>query len=395
MKASAPERHESERVVATGLGVISPLGAGAEAFATALYEGRSARCASERFGEHVITAEIRAFDPKPWLGATGIRALDRTARLLCVAAHFALQHSGVQTGDGAEIGLVCGTMLGSVHSIASFDFSGLTGGPEYVSPLEFPNTVISSPAGQTAIRFHLRGVNSTVCAGMASGLMAIGYASEFIRLGRSTALLAGGAEELCEESLVGMRKSAAPGDGTDVVPGEGAALFAMESAAQARARGAPLLVEIAGFAASYGLPNGSGPQIAVKAAQAAVEGALHDAGIAPEQIAGIITAANGSRSSAVIEARVLQHVFGKRLAEVPACAPKGALGEGLGSSGAMCALVGAMALERQSLPPTVGLANCEGLSVSSSQQRLTGDSVLLTAFGCDGNHAALVLRRPE
>src|SRR5439155_18478109 len=99
----------------------------------------------------------------------------------------------------------CGTVFGSVHSITSFDWSGLEDGPAYVSPMEFPNTVINAPAGQAAIKHRLRGVNSTVCAGVASGLHAINYAADFLRFGRARALLAGGVEELCEETVLGCR----------------------------------------------------------------------------------------------------------------------------------------------------------------------------------------------
>ena len=136
--------------------------------------------------------------------------LDRSARLLCVAAHMALTGTGLQQQEGGEgdpnLGLVCGTMFGSVHSITSFDWSGVTDGPAYVNPMEFPNTVINSPAGQAAIKHKLRGVNSTISAGLVSGLYAIHYAAEFLRFGRATALLAGGVEELCEESFLSFRK---------------------------------------------------------------------------------------------------------------------------------------------------------------------------------------------
>jgi len=187
------------RIVVTAAGVISPIGAGVEKFGCALYSGRSAVGPSARFPGHT-TAEIADFQPQEWLGK-GIRVMDRSARLLAVAAHMALtgaelSREGREIAD-PELGLVCGTVFGSVHSITSFDWSGLEEGPAYVSPMEFPNTVINAPAGQSAIKHRLRGVNSTVCAGLASGLHAIAYAADFLRFGRARALLAGGVEELC------------------------------------------------------------------------------------------------------------------------------------------------------------------------------------------------------
>ena len=184
------------RVVVTGAGVISAAGAGIEEFERNLYGGCSGIGPSPLLGDTAVAAEVRNFTPQTWLGNKGIRVLDRSARLLCVAGHMALTATGLQQQDGGEgdpnLGLVCGTMFGSVHSITGFDWSGVTDGPSYVNPMEFPNTVINSPAGQAAIKHKLRGVNSTISAGLVSGLYAIHYAAEFLRFGRATALLAGG-----------------------------------------------------------------------------------------------------------------------------------------------------------------------------------------------------------
>src|SRR5712671_5182533 len=217
------------RVVVTGAGVIASIGAGVEEFERKLYGGCSGVGPSPLLGEGAVAAEVRNFNPQPWLGNKGIRVLDRSARLLSVAAHMALTATGLQQREGGEgdpnLGLVCGTMFGSVHSITSFDWSGVTDGPNYVNPGEFPNTVINSPAGQAAIKHKLRGVNSTISAGLVSGLYAIHYASEFLRFGRATALLAGGVEELCEESYLSFVKV-----GVTAKLGEGSALFMLETA---------------------------------------------------------------------------------------------------------------------------------------------------------------------
>ncbi len=197
------------RVVVTGNGVISPLGAGAEAFADALWNGTSAIAPSTRFPGSYL-AEFKEFNPTPWLGNKGVRILDRGTRFLCVAAQMLLTSTGLSqdkadAGDPA-LGLVCGTIFGGVHSIAAFDMSGLVEGPSMVSPMEFPNTVINAPAGQAAIKHKLRGVNSTICAGLSSGLYAINYAAEFLRFGRARYLMAGGMEEVCDEASMGFRK---------------------------------------------------------------------------------------------------------------------------------------------------------------------------------------------
>ncbi|OFV95822.1 MAG: hypothetical protein A3H28_13490 [Acidobacteria bacterium RIFCSPLOWO2_02_FULL_61_28] len=398
----------SARIVITGAGAISSIGAGVEEFERALYAGESGVGPSQLFGDSSVTAEVRNFSPQPWLGNKGIRVLDRVARLLSVAAHMALCGSGLARseagGSDPELGLVCGTMLGSLHSITSFDWSGLEDGPNYVNPMDFPNTVINSAAGQAAIKFKLGGVNSTICGGGAAGLYALHYAAEFLRLGRARALLAGGAEELSEESYLGFRKtgntspSGCPRpfdpERDGVVLGEGAVLLTLESEETARARGAKPWAEISGFGCAQDAHSTRAFDVRGEGATSAIELALESAGIGPAEVSCIIAAASGSRAGDEMEARALQNVFGARLGEIPVCAPKAALGESLGAAGAFGALLGTMALTKQCLPPTPGVrAVAPGIRLASQPQSFQGDVALVNAFSCDGNNAAMILRR--
>jgi len=407
-----------ERIVITGAGVVSSLGSGLEEFERALYQGASGIRAGgwgggEGEGGHPIAvADMPDFAPEQWLGNKGLRVLDRSARLLCVAAHLALKGSGLSAGesgdDGTGLGMICGTMFGGLHSIVSFDWSGLTDGPSYVNPMEFPNTVINSPAGQAAIKFKLRGINSTVCAGLASGLYAIHYGAEALRLGRARALLAGGVEELCEESVLGFRKAevtSASGcarpfrkDGDGPVLGEGSALLVLECAATAAGRGgasaAPPWAEITGFGLAHDARHINAYDVSGRGAAAAMEQAMMAAGAGPERIGCIIAGASGSRAGDAMEARALEHVFQRRLPEIPVSAPKAAFGEVMGASGALCALAGAIAVRKGLAPPTAGVDRpIDGLRLAATPQSFEQDCVLVNAFSCDGNNAALVLRR--
>lgn len=397
----------NSRIVVTGAGVLCSIGAGLEEFEKNLFAGYSGIGPSQIFGGEAITAEVRNFTPQTWLGTKGIRVLDRAARLLCVAAEMALSSTGLKQPDGAEgdpnLGMVCGTMFGSVHSITSFDWSGQTEGVKYVNPMEFPNTVINSPAGQAAIKFKLRGVNSTISAGLASGLFAIHYATEFVRFGRATALLAGGVEELCEESFLSFRKAGVvsgtglcrpfqPGhDG--VVIGEGSALMTVETEERARARGVQPLFEIAGFGSAHDAHSINSYNVRGRGAGEAMEQALAAAGITPADIGCIIAGASGSPAADQMEMHALKQVFGERLAEIPVSAPKAAFGEAMGACGALSALAGALALVRQCAPPTAGFQGSDlPLKLSASPQPFSG-AVLINSFGCDGNNASLVLRK--
>ncbi len=397
---------QSPRVVVTGAGVISPLGAGVDAFADALWSGASAVAPSTRFPGQTI-AEFAEFNPTPWLGSKGVRVLDRGTRFLCVAAQMALSATGLlqnASGDGdPDLGLVCGTMFGGVHSIATFDWSGLTEGPALVSPMEFPNTVINAPAGQAAIKHKLRGVNSTICAGLASGLYAIQHAAEFLRFGRARYLMAGGMEEVCDEAALGFRKlgiassnGAARPFGTDrdgTAAGEGSALWMLETEESARERGAAPWIEICGFGSAHDACRIMGYNPRGEGAAAAIVQALEETGIGPADVGCIIAGANGSRAGDAMEARALREVFGERLDSIPVSAPKAATGETMGASGAFCAVAAGLALQRQEAPPTAGFTCTDsGLRLSGSSQPFQGEYALIDAFSCDGNNSALIVR---
>ena len=143
--------------------------------------------------------------PCPFSGKREFATLDRSTRLISAAAGLALDDAKLLIGDGNShsVGVSVGTTFGSLHSISQFDRDELIDGPKYVNPSHFPNTVINSPASQVSIRFGIRGFNTTVSTGFCAGLDAISYASDFIRLGRAEIVLAGGVEELCEETFRG------------------------------------------------------------------------------------------------------------------------------------------------------------------------------------------------
>jgi 3-oxoacyl-[acyl-carrier-protein] synthase II len=396
----------SPRVVVTGAGVITPIGAGIDAFAEALWAGKSGVTASTRF-PGTIASEFTEFNPTPWLGNKGVRVLDRGTRFLCVAAQMALSATGLlqdPAGEGdADLGLVCGTLFGGIHSIASFDWTGITEGPSMVSPLEFPNTVINAPAGQAAIKHKLRGVNSTICAGLSSGLYAIEHAAEFLRFGRAKYLMAGGMEEVCDEASLGFRKLslASPTgkaqpfgterDGT--AAGEGSALWMMETEETANSRGVKPWFEILGFGAAHDAREIMGYNVRAEAAAEAIQQALEETEIGPDDIGCIIAGANGSRTGDAMEANALRNVFGDRLAKIPVAAPKAATGEAMGASGALCAVTAGLALQRQEVPPTAGFTCTDsGLQLSAQPQPFSGEYALINAFSCDGNNAAMVIR---
>jgi 3-oxoacyl-[acyl-carrier-protein] synthase II len=427
------DQEDRRRVVITGAGVVSPLGDSPAVLHRALAAGTSARKPVELFATDGIgcreAGEIRPFDPAAYVGERNVRPLDRTSRLVVVAAQLALADSGWSEALRAEreVGLVLGTMFCSVRTIAEFDRRSLRLGPAHASPLDFSNSVINAAAGQTAIWHRLRGVNSTLAAGEASGLLAITQAAELVRAGREAAVLAGGAEELCFESFLGLYRAgrlcgsrpggpagggglvagqAGPAGGERPVPfdarrngfslSEGAALLMLEDAGAAAARGAAVRAEVLGWGVAFAAAGGEAGL--AEGVERAVRLALADAGTAPAEIGCLSASASGSLAIDRAEARGIAAALGARAAALPVAAIKAMLGEGLGVSGAWQTLDLVETLADGLLPGIAGLESLEpGLPLrggAAATRRLAPRELpraRVTVVGADGHCAALVL----
>ncbi len=415
MSEEAPRRGSPRRVVVTGVGLVSSLGDEPAAWHRALARGESGLRPIRSFDTGVLgprhAGEVPDFAPESYLGKVNLRPVDRTARLVIVAAHQAFAASGWTKERRAEhdVGLVLGTMFGSVHTISAFDRRALVAGPKYAKPFDFANSVINAAAGQTAIWHDLRGINSTVAGGTAAGLQALGYAAEVIRTGRSDAVLAGGADELCFESLYGFHQAgrlcaeAAGGPGACVpfgacrggfALGEGAGLLMLEEAAAAEARGAQVLAEIRGHGNCYDCSRGTDERSAEAVARAAGL-ALADAGLAAGDVEAVSAAANGSVLGDRHEAQGLAALFAGVPEGPPVTAVKSMLGETLGASGAFATIALVESMRAGVLPGIRGLEEPEaGLplgGLDAEARQIAARRGLVSAVGLDGNVAALVV----
>lgn len=413
------------RVVVTGAGVISPLGDTPEALHRALCAGTGGLGPIEGFELDGVTAppagEVRGFDAAAYLGDGNLRPLDRTGRLAAAAAARALEASGWDAAARAEheVGLVLGTMFGSVRTIAEFDRRAQTAGPIYAKPLDFANSVINAAAGQTAIWHRLKGVNTTLSGGPAVGLGAVAYAADLVRSGRAEAVLAGGADELCFELVVGFARAGrlagtGPTDETGAAaaprpvpfdagrngfaPAEGAALMMLEPAEAAAARGARVLAEIAGHGSAYDPSRGRDPRSAAAAVATAVGRALTAAGLEPGKIDALYASAHGGADYDRREAEGVAAALDGRAATLPVTAIKSMLGEALGASGALAAVALIQALGDGRLPGVAGLERLDpdlplpGVGAASREVAIVRG--LITALDLDGAVQALVIVAP-
>jgi 3-oxoacyl-[acyl-carrier-protein] synthase II len=373
-----------------------------------------------------------------YLGDRNLRPLNRIAQLTAAAAHLALESSGwtdVMRRE-REVGLVLGTMFCSLRTIAEFDRHALTAGPGRVSAMDFANTVINAAAGQTAIWHNLRGVNSTVATGATSGLHAIAYAAELIRRGRAASLLAGGAEEICFESVFGFYRAGllcgsdpscrggANGHATGstdghhnsagqeaacffpipfdarrngFVLGEGAGLVMLEDAERAAERGVRPLAEVSGHGSSYDYSRGWDAEQAVETIARSMRQAISAARTLPDEIDCLSASARGSIAGDRHEAAAINTVFGQRKERLPVTAIKSMLGETLGASGGLQVTSMLETMRAGALPGIKGLEQLDKdfprQMVGIGHQRIKARYALLNAVGFDGHCCSLVLTR--
>src|SRR5437763_3781042 len=405
-------------VVITGAGVVSSLGDTPAALHAALCEGRSGIGPVELFDTAglgcPLGGEVKGFDAQKYLGKRNLRPLDRTSRLVASAAQSALDASGwtAEMRAEREVGLVLGTMFCSVHTISEFDRRALEAGPAYASPMDFSNTVINAASGQTAILHDLRGVNTTISTGVTSGLQAIAYAADLIRGGRAHALLAGGADELCFESFYGFERAGLlcrsnGHEGHYPIPfdarrngstlGEGAALLMLEDAASARERGARVLAEVAGCGSGYDCSRGRDERRAVASVVHSMRFAMYEAMLRAYEVECLSASANGNPRGDRREARAVAEVFGEHTRSMPVMAIKAMLGETLGASGAMQAVVALETMRDGVLPGIPQLGEVEEdfpfALAGPDKQSVDVSNALVNSVGFYGHTRSVVIAK--
>ena len=408
-----------KRLVITGIGVVASNGIGKDAFWDALEKGETGIKEVSLFDTSTMNAklagEIKDFDAKVYLGDKGLRLLDRSTKLVNVAAKLALEDANfsVTKENTDEVGVVLGTTLGSVWSISEFDKQALREGPRYVNPALFPNTVINSPASQIAIRFGIEGFNTTISTGFTSSLDALMYARDFINLGRAKAVLVGGVEELCLQTYLGFYKlkflSASKDEGgielscpfdkrrNGIVFGEGSVMVLLEDLESAKSRGAKIYAELRSIGYAFdpfrvNKYNRRGPGI-----RKALAEALKEAQMDAKDIDYISANANSTKEADQIEAEAISDVFGDSAREMPVSAIKSMVGETFSASGAMQMAAGIGSFERGFIPPTLNYsekdAHCDLDCVPNKSRKKELKNILLSCFGPSGVSNCVVLSK--
>ncbi|HXW43440.1 MAG TPA: beta-ketoacyl-ACP synthase II [Streptosporangiaceae bacterium] len=405
------------RVVVTGLGAITPLGADVPSTWESMLAGRSGVQELGTDWAAELPTRIAAWaaaDPATLIDRVQARRLDRCEQFALVAAREAWADAGSPEVDPERLGVVVSSGIGGVAStLAAYD-TLKDKGWQRLSPFTVPMLMPNGSAGWIAIELGARaGVHTTVSA-CASGAEAIGYAMDMIRSGRADVVLAGGTEaaiiQLNIAAFAAMRalstrndepeRASRPFDkGRDgFVLGEGAGMVVLESAEHAAARGATVHAVAAGVGYSSDAHHIAQPEPEGKGLRLVLGRALTDAGIAPNQVVHVNAHATSTPAGDVVEAQAIAAALGDSAPGVVVSATKSMTGHLLGGAGAVESVAAILALRERIAPPTINLEDPDddaGLSISPKPQQLTprGDgpmAVINNSFGFGGANAALV-----
>ena len=408
------------RVVITGVGALSPLGPDAASTWASLAAGRSGVAKISRFDASEfpvrIAAEVQGFDPAAVFGRRRAKHLDRVSQMALVAAAEALSQSGLDTKVGSErIGTVWGTGIGGVSSFEDGLDVLNQRGPEWVSPYTLPMMIPNMVAANVALEWGLKGYSNCTVTACSASAQAVAESLDLIRAGRVDAVVCGGSEAgITRVGVAGFAAMKAlstrnddpegasrpfDADRDGFVMGEAAAALVLEERAGALDRGATILGELMGYGATCDAYHMTQPHPEAEGAVRAMREALADAGLAPSDVGYVNAHGTSTPPNDRIETYALKQVFGDKVP--PVSSTKSMTGHTLGAAGALEAVICVLALNEQTLPPTMNQdradPDCDLDYVANAARRAEFSVALSNSFGFGGHNVSLVIghREPE
>jgi 3-oxoacyl-[acyl-carrier-protein] synthase II len=416
------------RVVVTGLGMVTPLGCGVETSWKRLIAGESGARRIEKFDVSDLPAKIACqiprgdgsdgtYNPDQWMEPKEQRRVDAFIIYAMCAARQALDDAGwhpTSEDDRAGTGVLIGSGIGGIESIAETAITLKEKGPRRVSPFFIPSAIINLASGHVSITFGLKGPNHAVVTACSTGAHAIGDAGRLIALGDADVMVAGGAENPVNRiSVAGFAACRALStsfndtperasrpydrDRDGFVMGEGAGCVVLEEYEHARARGARIYAELIGYGLSGDAYHITAPSENGDGAFRCMQMAIKRAGIAPSEIDYINAHGTSTPLGDEIELGAVQRVVGNAAGRISMSSTKSSVGHLLGAAGAVEAIFSVLAIRDQVAPPTINLDNPSvetpiDLVPHTARPRKI-DTVLSNSFGFGGTNASLVLRR--
>lgn len=423
------------RVVVTGIGLLTPLGQGREITWKALLAGRSGAGRISTFDPEGYACQVAcevprvdgrggggpdvegSFDPEATLPAKDRRRIDDFILYAIAAADEAVADSGWKpetTEDFERTGVIIGSGIGGLATIAETAIEMHEKGPRRVSPFFIPSALINLASGQVSIRHGFKGPNHSVVTACATGAHAIGDAARMIRYGDADVMVAGGAEaSICPIGVAGFiacramstnfndapEKASRPydKDRDGFVMGEGAGILILEEYEHARARGAKIYAEVAGYGMAGDAYHITAPAEDGDGGFRAMRAAVRDAGVDPSQVDYINAHGTSTPLGDEIELGAVTRLLGDAASRATMSSTKSATGHLLGAAGAIEAAFTCLAIRDQVAPPTLNLDNPSVETVVDlvphRAKPMKIDVAVSNSFGFGGTNASLVLKK--
>jgi len=407
------------RVVITGIGMVTPLGLNTRETWDALVAGRSGIDTITLFDPDGfpsrIAGEVKGFDPTRYMDRKDARRADRFTQFAFVAAQEAVADARLALAeeDPTRIAVIVGTAMGGIMTLAQ-EFDELTKkGPGRVSPFLMPMMLPDMASGQLSIRLGAKGPNYALVSACASGADAIGEAANMIRRGDADVVLAGGSEApITPISVAGFAAAKALSTRNDdpatasrpfsagrdgFVIAEGCAILCLESEEHARRRNARIVAELAGYGATSDAYHVTQPEERGEGAVRAMELALADAGLAPDEVDYVNAHGTSTPLNDRMETLALKRVFGEYAYDLPVSSTKSMMGHLLGAAGAVEAAICALVIANGVIPPTINYLepdpDCDLDYVPNVARPAAVDVAMTNSFGFGGHNSSLILRR--
>ncbi|MDE0692495.1 MAG: beta-ketoacyl-ACP synthase II [Gammaproteobacteria bacterium] len=403
------------RVVVTGLGVLCPIGNTAdEAWASAL-AGRSGAATIDAFdtvGQSVtIAACVKDFDVEPYMARREARRLDTFIQYGMAAGIQAVRDAGLEDAadDGERIGVAIGSGIGGINTIEATHSTYLNRGASRVSPFFVPSSVINMIAGNLSIKYGFRGPNLALVTACTTGTHNIGLGARLIQYGEADVMVVGGSEQATSPVTVAgfasMRALSTRNDDPErasrpwdrdrdgFVLGDGAAVLVLEEYERARARGANIYCEVAGFGMSGDAHHITSPPDDGRGAVGSMQNALSDAGLNPDDVQYINAHGTSTPQGDIAETLSIKAVFGDDT-KVAVSSSKSMIGHLLGAAGAVEAVFTILAIHNQTVHPTINLDNpddaCDLDYVPHQSREMPIRAALSNSFGFGGTNGTLI-----
>ena len=409
----------TQRVVVTGLGMVTPLGLNTSATWDGLVQGRSGVDHLTTFDlegfDTTFGAEVKGFDPTLHMDRKEARRSDRFVQFAISAAHEALQHADltIDAKLAPTAGVIIGSGIGGIATLSE-QISVLDGrGPGRISPFLVPMMICNMAAGQVSIAVGAKGPNYATVSACSSGADAVGQAYETILRGDASVMLAGGAEApLCPIGVAAFNAARALSTNNDApqqasrpfdaerdgfVMGEGACVLVLETLEHAQERGAAILAEMVAYGATADAYHITQPAEDAEGAVRAMKLALQRGKLAPQEVSYINAHGTSTMLNDSAETQAIKTVFGEQAYKLAVSSTKSMVGHLLGAAGALEAAICVLSIQNEVVAPTINYEhpdpNCDLDYVPNTARQMTVEATLSNSFGFGGHNTCLAFRK--